>query len=385
MTNKIGTLKKRILIFTVLAMLSSLFLTGTPSDMHTAQAYTETGLTVQQIADVPSVENTFSVTCTNTESQGKELLVCGKQIGIAMLSKGVLVTGISQIVAQDGQKVCPAAQADVRPGDILLEFDGVRIENGEHLTTMAAQSSGKVCRMRILRGETFYNVDITPAYDTAAEQYKLGISVRDSTSGIGTLTFVDPSNGTFASLGHGITEGETGVLLPAGEGYIFKTEITDIVKGLSGKPGELKGSFTCQNPIGTISKNTNFGLYGKVNNNDITESMTLMPVATRDEITLGSASILCCLDGQEAQLYDINIKRINNQSEPESKSMVIEVCDETLIEKTGGIVQGMSGSPIIQNGKIIGAVTHVMINSPTKGYGIFIDWMLQESEAVMAE
>ena len=113
--------------------------------------------------------------------------------------------------------------------------------------------------------------------------------------------------------------------------------------------------------------------------------MTLMPVATRDEITLGSASILCCLDGQEAQLYDINIKRINNQSEPESKSMVIEVCDETLIEKTGGIVQGMSGSPIIQNGKIIGAVTHVMINSPTKGYGIFIDWMLQESEAVMAE
>lgn len=207
--------------------------------------------------------------------------------------------------------------------------------------------------------------------------------MRDSTTGVGTLTFYDDKTKTFAALGHPITDIDTGVTLKVDKGEIVPSSIISIKKGLKGNPGELKGIFLDdKDPIGNIKNNTECGIFGNVNNNIIYDYNRKMKVALRDEIKEGPAYILTTIQGERPKKYSINIEKLLPQGEAGPKSMLIKVTDKELLNKTGGIVQGMSGSPIIQNDKIVGAVTHVLINKPDTGYGIYIEWMLRDSNII---
>jgi stage IV sporulation protein B len=210
------------------------------------------------------------------------------------------------------------------------------------------------------------------------KKYHIGLWVRDSTAGIGTLTFYDPKTSAFGALGHGITDIDTGLLMPVDSGEIIESSILGIKVGKSGVPGELKGVFIEDMRLGTIENNSEFGIYGKLSDNAANKiTGKLYPIGLRSEIKEGPAVILSNIDGKSIAEFEIEIQKVSRQNINGSKGMIIKVTDQKLLEATGGIVQGMSGSPIIQNGKIIGAVTHVLVNDPTKGYGIFIEGMLK--------
>lgn len=311
----------------------------------------------------------------------KELVVGGQAIGVKLHTKGALIVGISEVTTPDGSTVNPALQAGLETGDIIERVNNVVVENATHLSKLINQyaSSGTVKLTVIRKGNTI-NVEAKPVIDGNDGLYKLGTWVRDSTAGVGTLTFYDPETMKYASLGHAITDIDTKTNLCVGNGEIVISKIIDIKKGEHGTPGELKGSFSDQDvAIGSIIKNTDFGIYGKLNQklkNPIYPKP--LEVGSMDSVRLGKATILCTVDSGGVKEYECEIVKINLQDEPSPKGMVVKITDSRLLNKTGGIVQGMSGSPIIQNGKIIGAVTHVFINDPTQGYGIFVEWMLEQ-------
>ena len=217
---------------------------------------------------------------------------------------------------------------------------------------------------------------------TGKSQYKLGLWVRDSAAGVGTVSFYEPSTKTFGALGHGITDIDTNELINIASGEFVTTRILNITKGESGNPGKIQGTVENQSNIGTIFKNSKFGIYGKVDNLSSLNIDTSkeMEVALREEIKTGKATILCSLDNQTPQEYEIEIEKTYKENNYDNKSMQIKITDQRLLEKTGGIIQGMSGSPIIQNGKFAGAVTHVLVNDPTKGYAVFGDIMLKQAK-----
>lgn len=197
--------------------------------------------------------------------------------------------------------------------------------------------------------------------------------------GVGTATFYEPSTGMFASLGHGITDIDTGDLITISNGELVTTNIVSVQKGEKGKPGELKGSIESSKTIGDVSKNTSFGIFGKITNkSNLKISEQEMEVATREEIKTGKAQIICEIEDGKKEHYDIEIQKVYTSNNRDNKSMLIKVTDKKLLEKTGGIIQGMSGSPILQNNKFVGAVTHVLVNDPTSGYGVFADIMLKQ-------
>ena len=234
-----------------------------------------------------------------------------------------------------------------------------------------------------MRNDDYLECSITPV-KTSENEYKLGLWVRDSAAGIGTMTYIEPSTNEFAALGHGITDIDTGTILNISNGQFITTKVLSIIKGINGNPGKIQGSINEQSEIGKINKNSIFGIYGIVN--DITKVRMILnksiDVALRNEIKLGEAKILCSLDGELAKEYKIQIDKIYLNNDYDNKSMLIKVIDEELIEKTGGIIQGMSGSPVIQNGKFIGAITNVLINDPTRGYVVFGDLMVKEMKSV---
>jgi len=311
----------------------------------------------------------------------KKLVVGGQAIGVKLHTKGALVVGISEFTTPEGQQVNPALQAGLKTGDIIDKVNNMVVENATHLSELINKyaPSGTV-KLTVIRDNNTINVDIKPQKDGSDNRYKLGTWVRDSTAGVGTLTFYDPETLKYASLGHAITDIDTKTNLSVGNGQIVISKIIDIKKGERGTPGELKGSFSDNDAaIGSIDKNTDFGIYGilfkALQNQIYTEPLE---IGSMDNVKLGKATILCTIDEEGVKEYDCEIVKINLQDNPSPKSMVVKITDSRLIEKTGGIIQGMSGSPIIQNGKIIGAVTHVFINDPTQGYGIFIEWMLKQ-------
>ena len=301
----------------------------------------------------------------------------GMCIGVSLFTNGVIVAGNSDISCQDGKKVNPAMQAGLFDGDIITKVNGQQLLNARQLGQLVEESKDKPIKLSVLRNNKSVEVNITPAYDVYEKKYRLGLWLRDSTAGIGTITYADNENKKYAALGHAITDPDTGTILPVGTGEIVECTINDIVKGKKGIPGELKGSFRLNSPAyGSISANTEFGLYGDTYSDIINELYPQgVQVASRNSVKEGKATILTTVDGQGIQEYDINIIKANKQDVRASKSMIIEVTDQRLLEKTGGIVQGMSGSPILQNGKLIGAVTHVLISDPQKGYALYIDWM----------
>ena len=242
---------------------------------------------------------------------------------------------------------------------------------------------GNTVKITYVRDGSNYNTEILPT-KTSDNEYKLGLWVRDAASGVGTISFYDPKTDEFGALGHGILDVDTEELIDIARGDIVTSKIVSIVKGEKGKPGELQGSIDNGKTIGEVYKNTNFGIYGKINNIEGLNhySDKVMEVMPRDEVKEGKASILCTLDDNKQEEYEIEIEKVYTSTNRSNKNMIIKVTDQRLLEKTGGIIQGMSGSPIIQDGKFVGAVTHVMVNNPEKGYGIFADTMLKQMKEV---
>ena len=302
----------------------------------------------------------------------------GKAIGMKLYTEGVLVVGMSEI---NGKK--PYENSGIQEGDAIIEINNEQIENTNDLIETVNKSKGKTVEVKYKRNEQTITTSIEPA-KVNENEYKLGLWVRDAAAGVGTMTFYEPSSGMFAALGHGIADIDTSELINIESGELTTTNILSIVKGQKGTPGEIRGTIENSESLGSIYKNTSFGVYGKVqskNKLDI-NNMEEMDVALRDEIKTGKAQILCELENGKTEKYDVEIKKLYLNNNENNKSMVIKITDEKLIEKTGGIIQGMSGAPIIQNGKFIGAVTHVLVNDPTVGYGVFADIMIKQLKEV---
>lgn len=307
----------------------------------------------------------------------KQLVACGNTIGVKLKLDGILVIGISD-VEKNGQKTIPVRNSGIKPGNIITQINGKAIESIDELIDEIDNSEGKPIEIAYQSGYERSVAMISPVMSSDDKKYHIGLWVRDSTAGIGTLTFYDSKTGHFGALGHGITDIDTGTLMLVDSGEIMESSILGVKMGKSGEPGELKGIFTESTRLGIIQSNSDIGIYGKLDKDAANRIKGKeFPVGVRAEISEGPAVILSNIDGKTIEEYDIEIQRVSRQNLNGSKGMIIKITDERLLHATGGIVQGMSGSPIIQNGKIIGAVTHVLVNDPTRGYGIFIENMLK--------
>lgn len=312
-----------------------------------------------------------------------KVIPVGNIAGVKLYTSGVLVVGMSEIEGKDNKIYKPYENTGIKEGDTITKINNKYISSTDDLIDNVNKSNGDTIEVTYIQNEQKKECSITPV-KTNENEYKIGLWVRDSAAGVGTVTFYEPSTKTFGALGHGIADIDTGELLNIASGEFVTTRILNITKGEKGNPGKIQGTIENQQTIGEISKNTGFGIYGKVDNISSLEidASKEMEVALRDEIKLGKAKILCSLDNKNVQEYEIEIKKIYKENNYNNKSMEIEITDESLINKTGGIIQGMSGSPIIQNGKFIGAVTHVLVNNPKEGYAVFGDLMLKQSKEV---
>ena len=315
----------------------------------------------------------------------KKLYPGGSSIGVSLYTKGALLVGISEVYDKDGVAHNPALDAGLRPGDIIDKVNGIQVKNAQHLSDLVNIAKHKGLELEIIRGNHIFKTNIVPVQDYHDGKYRLGIWVRDSTAGVGTLTFYDAEKNNFGALGHAITDVDTGIMLSIKNGEIMESKIIDIKQGEKGNPGELKAAFSNkQKVIGDLLKNTQFGIYGKMNKEfDPSVLGEPLPICYQHDVKLGPAKIISTIDEEGIKEFDVEIQKINYQDRASAKGMVIEIKDPLLLERTGGIVQGMSGSPIIQDGKIVGAITHVFVNDPKKGYGIFIEWMLEEADKII--
>ncbi len=307
----------------------------------------------------------------------------GNIAGVKLYTSGVLVVGMSEIEGNDSKKYKPYENTGIKEGDTIIKIDDKQISTTEDLIKTVNMSNGQDIKVKFIHQEETKECSMTPV-KTNKSEYKLGLWVRDSAAGVGTITFYEPASKTFGALGHGITDIDTNELINISSGEFITTRILNITKGEVGEPGKIQGTVENQQNIGTISKNSRFGIYGKVNNLaslNIDKSKEV-EVALRDEIKTGKATILCSLDNQQPKEYEIEIEKIYKENNYDNKSMQIKVTDQRLIDKTGGIIQGMSGAPILQNGKFVGAVTHVLVNNPKEGYAVFGDIMLKQSKNV---
>ncbi len=312
----------------------------------------------------------------------------GEAIGVKIESKGVLIVGLSSITDTKGRKCSPAADAGFEVGDKIMDIDGRRVEKEKDVVDYLNNRQNKNEKIKVMvdREGTRHELTVKPVKceKEAGEEdskYRIGLWVRDNIAGVGTMTFYDPESRVFGALGHGITDIDSGVLVDINSGSIMKSKIASIQKAKKTVPGELVGIFYDNNDsYGVIEKNTSFGIYGKLNRKQSSNRSKAISVGLNSQIKEGPAKILTTIEGNKVEEFDIEIQKVVRQSNSESKSMIIKITDKELIEKTGGIVQGMSGSPIIQDGKLIGSVTHVLINDPTRGFGISIEWMLKEAD-----
>lgn len=305
----------------------------------------------------------------------------GQSIGVKMDVKGVLVVGLEEILGKDGQKVNPGLLSGLQIGDMIMAIDEENVYRADEVKALVNENKETVT-LKIKRNDEIMNLDIKPILSADDNTYKLGIWVKDKTAGIGTLTYYDPVTSEFGALGHGIMDPETNSILSVDTGQLLEAKVREVNEGKEGDPGEIKGIFYhADEPLGSLSKNCKFGIFGTTYN-PIENPFYTKPliVGTKEQIEKGTAHILCTLSNNKVQRFQIEIEKINDSDMTEDKCMVIKITDKKLLEETGGIIQGMSGSPIIQNDKIVGAVTHVFVNDPTRGYGVFIENMLNSSE-----
>ncbi len=309
------------------------------------------------------------------------LIPCGTPFGIRLYTNGVVIVGVADIQTSAGS-VNPAAIAGLKVGDIITSVNGKKVNTNSEISGLISKNGEKNMRLTARRNNIIFTADLQPVLSALDQTYKAGLWVRDSTAGIGTLTFYNPATKSFAGLGHGVCDTDTNQIMPLLKGDILPVTINGISKGEKGAPGELRGYFSTDTAIGTLQKNITLGVYGTLNNAPEGKSYQ---VGMKQEVKPGPAQVLTTVDDQGPQYYDIVIEKIDYRANVESKNLILHITDSKLLDKTGGIVQGMSGSPIIQNGKLVGAVTHVFVNDPTRGYGVFAENMLAASQSVKSD
>lgn len=301
------------------------------------------------------------------------LVPSGCVTGIRVSCDGMVVAGL-MTVEKGGESLSPASDAGICVGDVIVQIAEQTIGCSEDFVSAVSGLTAEPVSVTVARGGEKQTITVTPAENDDGV-YQLGLWLKDGISGIGTITYYDPESGKFGALGHGINETESGILMPLGSGSVVDASVVDVIRGAEGTPGELCGVFDAEMIRGTIEKNTVCGIFGVLSDVPETAHSTALEVADEDEIEVGPATILANVSGTEVKEYEVEISRIYH-GDSAGKNMMVKVTDKALLEATGGIVQGMSGSPIIQNGKLVGAVTHVLVDDPTSGYGIFIEEML---------
>lgn len=312
-----------------------------------------------------------------------KVIPVGNIAGIKLYTSGVIVVGMTEIEGIDNKKYKPYENSGIEEGDTIISINKKRINSVDDLVKNVNLANGESVEVQYLHNEKTLECFIQPV-KTLKQEYKLGLWVRDSAAGVGTVSFYEPITRLFGALGHGIVDIDTEQLIDISSGEFVTTRILNIVKGEKGKPGRIQGTVDNQSNIGIVSKNTRFGIFGKVDN---VSSLNIdnskeMDVAFRKEVHTGNAKIMCSLENGKVEEYDIQIEKVFKDNNYDNKSMSIKVVDERLINKTGGIIQGMSGSPIIQDGKYVGAVTHVLVQNPKQGYGVFADMMIKQMREV---
>lgn len=340
------------------------------NDMESQQVLTQSGNIFKTKLKFLGVIPIKEVTVEVVEKQ--MVAACGTPFGIKMFTEGVMVVGLSDLSTSAGS-VNPAKDAGIKIGDMIMRIDGKEVYSNEQVGELVAASGGKPLKIALKRKSTAFSVLMTPGRNAVDGGYKAGMWVRDSSAGIGTMTFYDPVSGVFGGLGHAVCDVDTGEILPLMSGEAVQVDITGCVKGASGSPGELQGSFNEGNKLGNLYLNTETGIYGTLSSK-LTPPV-LLPIAFRQEVKASSATILTTLDGSLPREYGIMIEKVSFGDANPTKNMVIRITDPALLAETGGIIQGMSGSPIMQDGKLVGAVTHVFVNDPTRGFGIFAENM----------
>jgi len=309
----------------------------------------------------------------------------GHSIGVLMRGEGVVVVGYSPVAAQNGTEIYPAQEAGIEIGDLIVEINGQRVDSDQKAARLL-QNSGEPVRVKIVRDGQSKNIKLRPVLDSEKNIYRIGLYIRDSAAGIGTLTFYDPATGKYGALGHRISDAEIDRQLKKGEGRIIEAAVEGIHAGRKGEPGEKVGVFFDQGRIaGEISANTTFGIFGELTGDVGNPIMDEVEVALTREVHPGPAKLLTVIEGSHIESFDLVIEKVMPYQKNEGKGMVIKITDPQLLEATGGIIQGMSGSPIIQDGKLAGAVTHVFINDPTRGYGVMAEWMLETCGVLVQE
>ena len=309
---------------------------------------------------------------------GDQVIPLGRAVGIKLFSDGVLVVGLSSLDTPEGP-ASPGRTSGLKAGDVITHMDGSQVDTIEEVQDHLAQHPGEQVQLQVQRGEESLQLS-AQAVKTTGGSYQLGVWLRDSMAGIGTLTFYDPESGVFAALGHGVNDVDTARLMPLETGSILGAEVSDVKKGAAGEPGELHGDFDLTADLGELYANTERGIFGYLEDEGLTQGLQPVEVAGRDEVRTEKATILSNVSGDTVEEYQVEITHLYPDNEGDSRNLMLQVTDPRLLETTGGIVQGMSGSPILQDGKLVGAVTHVLVNDPTRGYGILAENMLKTAQ-----
>ena len=345
-----------------LALLLAVLLAGSG---RTAEAWSGTALELARGAPAAGT----------AECLGNTVVPIGKAVGIKLFSDGVLVVGLSPVETEAGSR-CPGRDCGLKTGDVITHINGAEVDTIEEVQSLVASQEGDPLTIQAMRGERQLQLTAA-AVENCQGVYQLGVWLRDSMAGIGTVTFYDPSSGVFAALGHGINDVDTAMLMPLESGSIMPASVSDVQKGVAGQPGELHGQFDLTRDLGTLYANTNRGVFGRLSQpGSLAGELKAVEVAPRDEVETGDAVILSNIRGDAVEEFDVRITHVDTQGDG-TRSLMLEVTDPELLQATGGIVQGMSGSPILQNGRLVGAVTHVLVNDPTRGYGIFAETMVK--------
>ena len=349
---------------------SSLIQTSS-NDGYPLSVYSSTGNTFRMDLKLLGLINIKPVSVQVVDR--RVVALCGTPFGIKMVTDGVMVVGTGAVTDCNSRAVSPAQTAGIQEGDIILSINGEKISSKKQLTKLVESSAGQPLSLVVRRGEQLTSLHLSPVRSSLDNSYHLGLWVRDSSAGIGTMTFYDPNNGCFAGLGHAICDVDTGQLMLLSQGEIVEASIIGVHAGKSGSPGQLQGAFVANRSIGSLYTNSYNGVYGRLMNQPV-DAQTI-PMAQCQEVRQGPVKILTTVSGQKPQLFDACIEKLSLSQDEPTKNMVLRITDPDLLELSGGIVQGMSGSPIIQDGMLVGAVTHVFVNDPTRGYGIFAENM----------
>jgi stage IV sporulation protein B len=320
-------------------------------------------------------QSRISVTCLGKSTSTRMVVPVGRTVGIKLFSRGVMVVGLADVTTQQGEE-SPARQCGLRTGDIITHIDGQQVDTIEQVQALLQSAGGETLAIQLTRGGRQVETQAAAVQCMSDGSYRLGAWIRDSMAGIGTITYYDPESGKFAALGHGINDVDTKLLMPLESGGVMGASVTDVQKGEKGTPGALHGSFDLSHDLGTLYANSDCGVFGVADADDERFSAQPVPVAQASEVKVGDAVLLTNVEGEQVESFSVEILRVYRCTGQDSRSMMIRVTDPDLLARTGGIVQGMSGSPILQDGKLVGALTHVLINDPTCGYAVFAETML---------